>query len=321
MLENKDYYVKNQKVKVKVFDLELEFIEKVAIDKNTEEEIYVREIEIENDIRLYDIYKKEKGLLQSSEIKKIREKYGLNQKEFSRILGLGDITIHRYENGTIQTIANDSLIRFVQNPENMEQVALINQKKINEKVFTKLMKKIKTLKLYARHRIADFNINKLHQLEFNTEYVIDIAERVITVYNEEIAQKIDKYNITLPKITNLELQKFLYYIQALSLITFDKPAYKENILAWDYGPVVYEVYCKYRNYKNNEIDVCTDQKLSSGLEEIINIVISSYGKFTGSQLISLTHEEEPWLQTKRNTVIEMDLIKDYFERVYEIRVN
>ncbi|HEY8364594.1 MAG TPA: type II TA system antitoxin MqsA family protein, partial [Haloplasmataceae bacterium] len=253
MLENKDYYVKNQKVKVKVFDLELEFIEKVAIDKNTEEEIYVREIEIENDIRLYDIYKKEKGLLQSSEIKKIREKYGLNQKEFSRILGLGDITIHRYENGTIQTIANDSLIRFVQNPENMEQVALINQKKINEKVFTKLMKKIKTLKLYARHRIADFNINKLHQLEFNTEYVIDIAERVITVYNEEIAQKIDKYNITLPKITNLELQKFLYYIQALSLITFDKPAYKENILAWDYGPVVYEVYCKYRNYKNNEI--------------------------------------------------------------------
>ncbi|HEY8364522.1 MAG TPA: type II toxin-antitoxin system antitoxin SocA domain-containing protein, partial [Haloplasmataceae bacterium] len=67
--------------------------------------------------------------------------------------------------------------------------------------------------------------------------------------------------------------------------------------------------------------VCTDQKLSSGLEEIINIVISSYGKFTGSQLISLTHEEEPWLQTKRNTVIEMDLIKDYFERVYEIRVN
>lgn len=63
---------------------------------------------------------KEKGLLQSHEIKRIRDKYDLNQKDFSKILGLSEITIHRYECGTIQTDANDAIIRFSADPQSME---------------------------------------------------------------------------------------------------------------------------------------------------------------------------------------------------------
>lgn len=70
----------------------------MAIDPITNEEIYIRELTIKNDIKLYDMYKKEKGLLQSSEIKNIREKYDLSQKDFSIILGLDETSIERYEN-------------------------------------------------------------------------------------------------------------------------------------------------------------------------------------------------------------------------------
>ena len=43
-----------------------------------------------------------KGFLQPEEIEKIRKQYGLSQKNFARLLGWGDITIHRYESGAIQ---------------------------------------------------------------------------------------------------------------------------------------------------------------------------------------------------------------------------
>lgn len=147
-METIKYYVKSQLTKAQVCDLEIEFIEKVLIDSETEEEIYVRDLEIENDTHLYDLYKKEKGLLQSYEIKKIREKYDLNQKDFSKILGLGEITVHRYENGTIQTDGNDSIIRFVEDPLNLEKMVYKNKNKVSEYIYRDLLQRLKTFKLY-----------------------------------------------------------------------------------------------------------------------------------------------------------------------------
>lgn len=46
-------------------------------------------------------------------------------------------------------------------------------------------------------------------------------------------------------ITNLKLQKTLYYIQGYSLRVFDSPAFDETISHWQYGPVVPIVYFTY----------------------------------------------------------------------------
>lgn len=125
-----------------------------------------------------------------------------------------------------------------------------------------------------------------------------------------------EYHTVIPKITNLELQKLLYYIQGICLLVYNKAAFKERILAWDYGPIVYEVYSKYKKYKFNEIDIISERKLSNGLEKIIEIVIDSYGKYTGGQLINFTHEEEPWQSTNKNCIIEPEIIKNYFDKIY-----
>lgn len=151
---NKSYIIKTETSKVKVKDIEIEFTEDIAIDPDTDEEIYVRELEIENDRRLYDQYKQLKGLLTSTELKAIRDEYQLNQKEFSRILGFGDITIHRFENGAIQTDANDAILRFVTQPDYMEKVLYKNREKIDDLLFQKLLKRLEELKLYNKHRIG-----------------------------------------------------------------------------------------------------------------------------------------------------------------------
>ena len=116
-----------------------------------------------------------------------------------------------------------------------------------------------------------------------------------------------------------KLQKLLYYVQAISLQVFKKIAFKEKIIAWSYGPVVNEIYQKYKENHSNEIK--TDEKvkkLSSGLEKVINEVIDSYGSMEANKLIDFTHEEEPWKNTEINKEIKTDIIKEYFNKVYEV---
>lgn len=43
-------------------------------------------------------------------------------------------------------------------------------------------------------------------------------------------------------ISNLQLQKILYFIQVDALKTTGEPAFLNNIEAWQFGPVVPEVY-------------------------------------------------------------------------------
>ena len=46
-------------------------------------------------------------------------------------------------------------------------------------------------------------------------------------------------------VTNLQLQKILYYVQLNFLRAFDKYAFEDDILALRHGPAVKEVYYKY----------------------------------------------------------------------------
>ncbi len=95
---------------VKVRDQDITFTEKIAYDENGEE-VYQRETEIENYIKLYDIYKQRSGLLTTTELKELREKHNLSQKELADKIGIEELEIFRYENGTIQSKEIDRLIR------------------------------------------------------------------------------------------------------------------------------------------------------------------------------------------------------------------
>ena len=77
------------------------------------EEVYPPEIGKTNMIALFDGYKKKMGLLTSQEIKEIRERYGLSQKQLSELIGCGLKTITRYENGAIQDRVFDNFIRLI----------------------------------------------------------------------------------------------------------------------------------------------------------------------------------------------------------------
>ena len=89
------------------------------------EKVFVYDYEKQNDIIVYDAYKKEVGLLTSTEIKNIRRKRGMTQIELARFLSIGDKDITRYESGSIQNKCIDKMLRLVNDDSSYEEMARV----------------------------------------------------------------------------------------------------------------------------------------------------------------------------------------------------
>lgn len=101
-------------------------------------------------------------------------------------------------------------------------------------------------------------------------------------------------------ITNLKLQKLLYYAQAWKLALYGKPLFNDPIQAWVHGPVVPPVFREYRDFKWAPLPV--DHTRPEPQREVcshVAEVLAAYGNFDASQLERLTHSEDPWRDARR----------------------
>ena len=116
-------------------------------------------------------------------------------------------------------------------------------------------------------------------------------------------------------ITNLKLQKLLYYAQGCYYVSKDESLIKEDFLAWEHGPVIRNVYDRFKKFGSNGINYEDDYKeeIDEETTNILKNVYSNYGQYTAWKLRDMTHNEAPWKQTKRNDVISKQLIKNYFK--------
>jgi len=139
--------------------------------------------------------------------------------------------------------------------------------------------------------------------------VFDIANKVLAMATEN--------SDTSELITNLKLQKLLYYLQGYQLAKFDEPLFDDEIEAWMYGPVVPCVYEKYREYERNGIQYNGKViRLNSEEEEkLFYDVYNEYSRFSAFGLIELTHSETPWKSTKvgAGNVISKESMKKFFK--------
>lgn len=120
-------------------------------------------------------------------------------------------------------------------------------------------------------------------------------------------------------MTNLKLNKLLYYAQGVYLARTGKPLFREDFQAWEYGPVIPEIYQKYKNTKHSitKVDTGFSYDLFSPEEiDVLTDVMNERGQYTGSHLINLTHNEAPWKEVyqpgKKGIVISKDSLLNYF---------
>ena len=127
------------------------------------------------------------------------------------------------------------------------------------------------------------------------------------------------------RLTNLKLQKLLYYQQGFHLAFFGTPLFAEDVEAWMYGPVVPAVYDEYSAYGSSALpEVKEPVSLSEDEEELFNEVYDAYREFSAIGLMNRTHSERPWLDAvphDRGTVITQESMMAYFKtQIQEFRV-
>jgi len=124
-------------------------------------------------------------------------------------------------------------------------------------------------------------------------------------------------------ITHLKVHKLLYYAQAWAMANFNKPIFDEDMQAWTHGPVVPSVWQKYKDSGWQTIPPESpvhlgDEKLESYLE----IVFERYGKYSAKELERMTHNDDPWRQTRGDlplearctTPIDKKLIRNFYAK-------
>ena len=128
------------------------------------------------------------------------------------------------------------------------------------------------------------------------------------------------------KMTLLKLLKLLYYAEGCSLALENGSLFNEDIVAWEHGPVVQEVYFNYPDAYNLSLDD-DDLKAVNAINKnetdrnILEQVFDVFGQYSAWALRNKTHEETPWLEATNNGqklsgIISRETMKKYFHDNY-----
>lgn len=158
--------------------------------------------------------------------------------------------------------------------------------------------------------------------------VLDVSRYIINYCNDKNKN-----------ISNLKLQKILYFIQAYFLLAKNEPCFKEEIEAWQYGPVAPEAYHEFKCYASGPIpkidtytklSISTDPKkhfefnqlkfnpdiISKDDQILINKVVDKFIDLSTSRLVEITHKQSPWLNAFKSSsnIISNNSIKEFFSK-------
>lgn len=118
-------------------------------------------------------------------------------------------------------------------------------------------------------------------------------------------------------MSNLKLQKMLYYEQGFHLAYFGTPLFDEEVEAWMYGPVVPEVYDAYDKYGRNgiESDPAKDITLEPEEWRLFLKVFDIYGQYSAIGLMNMTHQEPTWMNVRKGhgSVISKESMASFFK--------
>lgn len=116
-------------------------------------------------------------------------------------------------------------------------------------------------------------------------------------------------------MTNLKLQKMVYYAQGFSLALYGKPLFADPIEAWEHGPVCPVLYRKYKTCKANSIkpektiEEAT-QSFTKQQRELLDNVQDSYGCYSAWALRDISHQDTAWHNAFPNGTISLEAMKE-----------
>ncbi|WP_406038886.1 Panacea domain-containing protein [Succinimonas sp.] len=270
----------------------------VAICAECGEEMSIPGLIDKNVQEIDEQYRAIEGLVSINDIERLMKIYKIGKAPLSLVLGFGEVTIPRYLEGQIPSKEYSNVVRAAMvSPAYMKQKLIENRTKLTDAAYKKSM------------AAAD-----------SIESLFSVSDKMLRV----IAYVFEK----LEEVTPLMLQKLLYFIQGIYSALYGRPIFEEDCRAWVHGPVYPEVYELFRDFKYNPIDDTrfalfegTADALTEEEKNVIDLVLNTFGMYSGKVLERITHNEDPWKEARKgygdgipsNTLLPKERIMKYYE--------
>ncbi len=138
-------------------------------------------------------------------------------------------------------------------------------------------------------------------------------------------------NATGSLLTNMKLQKLVFYTQAWHIAVFNESIFEEDFQAWIHGPVLPSLYERYKSFQwhpilRDDLEEVSlrllESQLSPSVREILADVIEEYFHKDAYTLEMSTQQEAPWLIARRQlpldepctNVIDKKTIHNYYSQ-------
>lgn len=272
-----DYNIEKRLVNYEEDNVKFEYYEKVAICKACGEELYIDELQKENQIAFENAYKSFNDIITKKEIEELLDKYSITKRTLPKVLELGELTITRYLDGYVPSKnISDLLKKVLADPEIYREYLEKNKSHLSHNVYIKSANKVDSI--LGIGMVDD-------KLEEMAEYII--------IHNDET--------------TNLTLNKILYFFDVFYRLFYRKRYFKSQVKAWEHGPVYGRIYYQYKNFKGDCIEIeKIEITLDSDIKSLIDKIIECFGMYSGKVLSYFTHRDGPWKKCKEDNLDIID---------------
>lgn len=271
-----------------------------------------------------EVFRREKNLLSPEEIKSIREKYGLSQRQFSALLGWSPATLSSYENNKIQERSHNDVLLFLHSPRNMMRLLEVQRKNMDAKVAAKLEKHVEELIVEERQQL------EIHQLNSHYE---EIPVGIMTGNRSFVLRYFVQAAVYMLKRSGPEFKtkflKLLFYADFLSFKRYDNSITGTVYAHLPHGPVPdrFQTLVDFMERKGyltisvQQFDDCEGEILSAKAttdtdcfsKEELNVmdnVVDKFKDFKSWQMREYSHKEAAYTRTESTEKISYEFAKE-----------
>ena len=121
-------------------------------------------------------------------------------------------------------------------------------------------------------------------------------------------------------LSNLKLQKLCYYAAGVIAAVRGNdsaPLFAADLEAWQHGPVIPELYHKFKEFGSGDIphiEAFDPDSIDKNDTQILDDVYNYYGQYSAWKLRNMTHEERPWIDAfkRDDKIITIPELRDFF---------
>lgn len=280
--------------------------------------VYDKELDTATLKTVYAIYRQKHNLISPEELRAVREKYDLSQRSLGALLGWGEVTITRYENGSVPDEVHNSVLRLIHDPFNMQELFETNGHRLNKLAYKKLAHRIEELLIENRSEKLIEILSRVSKykkpseftgyLKFNAEGLMDMMRF--------FAAKQDG-------VLKTKLNKLLWYSDFLHFREYTVSISGATYVHLPFGPVPdqYELFigllCERGDLNRTEEEFgagIIGEKLTAIAESSTDVISKSaltilenvyqfFKDYNSKQISDMSHEESGYIETKLGEAI------------------